>query len=409
MMKTLKSIKTVAVMTMLLVACTSEDVKDMIFSSEQFRLTVTNVSLAKDASSYKLDVVSNCEWDFTVTKDDNWPDLNIQKSEGGLSIQTEANTTRSERKGTITLTTKGGISRSVTISQTQGDIQLEVQGGSNKTLTYLYSGGKQELTIICNTTWTISGKSDWISINKEAGTGSDKVEVTVSEIQTDVPREATLVVTAEGSKTDYIIIQQQGKEIILSVSPKELSFAATGETKELQITCNADWTASASHDWVELSEHNGSQSKTITVTLKENKTINQLTPSVTISSGSKMSETINITQAAATPPAVGTLTLMGTPGRHEAILSFTVTSAFPVTASGLCYSETNTVPTPNDMCQPSGDNTQSVTLTGLEAGVTYYVRAYATSDIGTSFSNVVTIITSGSEPNEDDNPTPNPK
>ncbi len=396
----------------LLAGCESEEVKGVMPMADMLRVGETSLDLTKDAASRTITVTSNCDWDFAVEKTANWGDLTIQKADAGLTMQTEANVGRESRQATLTISTKSGITRTVRISQTQGEVQLETQGGDNKTLTYLYSGGKQEFTITSNTTWEITGMADWLSLDKQNGTGTSKVEVTVGEIQTDVARNATLVVSAEnGAKTDYIIVQQQGKAIELSVSPQALTFAATGESKQIQITCNADWTVVTADELVQLSDVSGSQSKAVTVTLPENRQPTARSSSVTIASGSNRRETVTLTQAAATPPVVGTLSLVANSvGRHEATLSFSVTSAFPVTECGLCYSEANSEPTVNDIVQLADSETLSVMLTGLEAGVTYYIRAYATSDIGTTYSdNVVTVTTLGSEPGEDDNPKPNPK
>ena len=405
-------------------ACTSETATDVIFSTEKFKLTETSISLTKEAATRTLVVESNCDWDFTVKKTDEWPNLTIQKSADGLTIQTEANNTRSTHHATITLTTKGGISRTVDVSQAQGDVLLETQGGTNKTLTFLYSGGKQEFTVTSNTTWTITGKADWFTLSKDSGTGSDKVEVTASEIQTDVARDATLVVSGEnGAKTDYIIIQQQGKEVILSVSPTKLNYTATGGTKELMITCNAEWTATANDDWVMLSEHSGSQNKTITVTLKENKTTEPLTSSVTFSAGSKTSETVDITQAAAELPAVTSISIVeGSVNKHEATIVFSCRSQFPFSAAGLCISTTNQQPTTGDTVieatlkdittDDSGYYVAegvTVNLDGLQSLTTYHVRAYVNNEIGTAYSQKVSFTTQGGLPSEDDNQMPNPQ
>ena len=393
-------------------SCNSEEAKGVIPMGDKLRVIETNISLTKDAARRTLTVESNCMWDFNIERSSNWSSLIIQKVDAGLTIETDENATRSIRQATITIKSKSGIIRTVYITQAQGDIQLEVQGGENKTLTFLFSGGKQEFTITSNTSWEITGMGDWFSLDKQSGTGTDKVEITVNEIQTDVARNSTLVISAEnGTKTDYIIIQQQEKVIELSVSPQILTFPAYGGSKEIQITCNADWTAIAAHDWVQLSQYSGSQSKTLTITLPENKNMTKLESTITIKSGRDKIETISLDQSAATLPEVGMLMLLeGTVGRHEATLSFSATSVFPITACGLCYSISNMMPTTSDTCQKVTDNTLSVVLTGLESGTTYYVRAYATSDIGTVYSsNVVIITTAGSDPDENDNPVPNPR
>ena len=66
-----------------------------------------------------------------------------------------------------------------------------------------------------------------------------------------------------------------------------------------------------------------------------------------------------------------------------------------VTARGFCWNTTGT-PTLNDThtIDSSGVGTFTTTLTGLTPGTTYYVRAYATNNIGTIYGRVLTFTTS---------------
>ncbi len=71
-----------------------------------------------------------------------------------------------------------------------------------------------------------------------------------------------------------------------------------------------------------------------------------------------------------------------------------LTSGHPVTARGVCWSTSHT-PTISGSHTTDGSGVGSFTssLTGLTDGVTYYVRAYATIDEGTSYGNEVSFTT----------------
>ncbi|WP_167856392.1 Ig-like domain-containing protein [Hymenobacter metallicola] len=71
-----------------------------------------------------------------------------------------------------------------------------------------------------------------------------------------------------------------------------------------------------------------------------------------------------------------------------------------VTDRGVVYSSTNTTPTTSDTkdANGSGTGTFSESITGLTAGTTYYVRAYAINSAGTSYGSVVSFTTPPNAP-----------
>jgi sugar lactone lactonase YvrE len=69
-------------------------------------------------------------------------------------------------------------------------------------------------------------------------------------------------------------------------------------------------------------------------------------------------------------------------------------ASYVVTANGICYSATNRTPTISDISIPDTVGARwENKLTGLTPNTTYYIRAYASNDSGTGYSDVLTITT----------------
>lgn len=75
--------------------------------------------------------------------------------------------------------------------------------------------------------------------------------------------------------------------------------------------------------------------------------------------------------------------------------NITNNGGYAVSERGICYSTTNAEPTTNDLyiANGSGNGTFNVSITNLKANTTYYIRAYATNKIGTSYGDAKTAIT----------------
>ena len=73
---------------------------------------------------------------------------------------------------------------------------------------------------------------------------------------------------------------------------------------------------------------------------------------------------------------------------------------YAVTERGVCYSSTNSEPMITDafVAGGKGNGEFSVSITGLSASTTYYIRAYATNENGISYGETITVVTQSGIP-----------
>ena len=112
-----------------------------------------------------------------------------------------------------------------------------------------------------------------------------------------------------------------------------------------------------------------------------------------------------------TTPSVGSVTASNiTESAVTLIATIIDNGGGTITEKGFCYTtDPNTTPTTesNKVTATNEGNDISYTLTGLSAGTTYYIRAYANNGASIGYSDTITVTTSVSgTPGIDDNPSP---
>jgi hypothetical protein len=144
----------------------------------------------------------------------------------------------------------------------------------------------------------------------------------------------------------------------LTVSPSTANIASSGGTATVAVTSNISWTASSSETWVTLSAYSGSNNGTVTITATAN-TGEERTATITFSGSDVTSQTVTVTQAAATQtPALTVSPATSNIAASGGTTSIAVTSNISWTASS---SETWATVSPS-----SGSNNGTVTITAAE-------------------------------------------
>lgn len=277
---------------------------------------------------------------------------------------------------------------------------------STSSITFESAASQQTVNVTANCDWKVSCSASWLTINPMSGNANATLTLSAQE-NTVTAREATITVTG-GGFTRTISVTQRGADLKLSVSPMTLTFEYKAEEKTIAITSNSSWTVTSDQDWCTVSKSSGSNNENITVKVTQNNSADKRTANVKITCGNK-TETLAVTQNGGPLPVVSNLSYSGVTF-SEASCTFEVSSEEAITECGICYSTTNKNPTINDSkvasSSPANQANKSVKLTGLSKKTTYYIRAYATSVIGTSYTSEMRTFTTTNIPGEDDNGKP---
>lgn len=278
---------------------------------------------------------------------------------------------------------------------------------STSSLTFDAAAGQQTVNVTANCDWKVSCSATWLTINPMSGNANAVLTISAQENTTITQREATITL-AGGGFTRTISVSQKGAEVKFSVSPQTLDFEYKAEEKTVAITSNASWTVSSDQSWCTVSKSSGSNNENITVKVSQNNSPDKRTANVKITAGGK-TETVTVTQTGGTLPVVSNLNVTDITA-YDASCTFDATSDEAITECGVCYSTSNQTPTTSDSkavsSSAASSASKSAKLTNLTKKTTYYVRAYATSAIGTSYSDVKTFTTKSGTPDEGDNGKP---
>ena len=269
-----------------------------------------------------------------------------------------------------------------------------------------------------NCEWTIAWSDSWIrSITPARGRGSQEVTITI-DINPSLTTNRTAVLTisnSNGSITRTVRLQQLASIERLTISGAidgKLTFPSNSTGKEYKITVssNTHWTVQGIPSWLNVSPLEGNNDGELTITATPNQTREARNATLVIRGDGGTSANLTVTQNAAPLPVV-TKPSVTSIGKNEAWVSFTFTSEAIVTAYGICYDTKENPTIQSSLYEPkTGSATQmetSIQISNLNSGTKYYVRAYATSAVGTQYSEQETFTTVSNWPENGDNTTPN--
>lgn len=417
----------------ILAACSGDNL-DADLASKDYLNTESAVDIVAGAESATFQVSANCGW--SITPDNAWIHVTPMAGNGNttVTVTPDANNDTDSRTGFITITSNEGVTRVVTINQAPGQVILSL---TPTTMTFTWEGGTQNLTVACNTEWEIvlSGQSSWLHIANDnlSGKGNKTFAITADRKADNYTNQVAYVtVRAKGTNgettsatTTVTMLSRNG--IINGVqAPTEFKYYESTET--IRFYSNTAWRATISQgrDYAQFNDGSDditgaacateTDRATLSIKVSDNLSINTRPVTIVLTTlnehGDKATETINITQAAATLPTVSDLTVdENSVSKKGANVSFKYAStSFAVESYILQVSTDADFNTFDQTAAVVTGSPMTIALDNLLSGTTYFVRVKVknkvTANNGESgWSNIVTFTTKA-VPQEDDNDKP---
>lgn len=388
----------------------NDDSDDNLTTNDYIRIddNVSSINLDATDKQKTITVYSNCSWNISFDKGD-WTSLSVDKDNGSgnveLLLTTDVNPSTTKREARMYFKSQG-ITKELRITQNGGSTFLTVTPANHD---FPADGGEYTFIVNGNTNWTIDQKPDWCELDKTSGkSGEVELKVTVGENPNTTSRNGSI--TLKGNTTATIGISQQGKVYSLTVSTNAFNMEPAGGSYTLVVTCNGSWRINIDNSsWCRVDKNSGvgnTKGEEVVVTCDPNISTEERKANLTVVAGNDARiETVTVTQLRASLPVV-TTPVYEMKSATELSLSATYESMFDVTEYGFCYG-TQPSPTTKVKVGENGGKSGSIeTILTLEDGVTYYIRTYAISSVGTVYSPDILVEMRGKQPGNGDNPSP---
>lgn len=240
-------------------------------------------------------IETNVDWSITKSNLD-WLTISPMRGTAKEGVQTialvaENNQEEESRSGKFTLTA-GSTTKTVTVTQAALVVvpNFVVNGIDANTLSFSgEDSAAKTFQVHSNKDWTATKSNlDWASVSPVSGDKNRPATITVTptEVNNTGAERSGSISFAYGAAQPFVVTVKQAAFVpSLAVDTESLDFAKGGETKNVAITSNTDWTAVASETWVSLGTASGKGNASLAVTAAANEAAAR-TATVTITAGS---------------------------------------------------------------------------------------------------------------------------
>ena len=243
-------------------------------------LDKTSISVESESSFAEFSITSNEDWKLSCSED--WVNFSPEKGAGSpdpvnVTITINSNNETDKRIATVEV---NSISLSKVLTIKQEGASGTVVAPDDEPFISISPSKKDvsaEETIVyvdveSNVEWVSTIDVEWLSMNKDEGSGKERIEVSVKSNESEQSRSAVICFEIENTK-DYLTIVQSGFQPELTLSDEMLKACYEAVELSVSVRANTDWSAEWEPEWLLVSPSSGEKSntsKTLNISLTEN-------------------------------------------------------------------------------------------------------------------------------------------
>lgn len=401
---------------LVMVSCSGDNVDADRFSLNQLSVGTTIDVAGQATTGVTVPVEANCQW--TVTADAAWIHITSPKAGQGngtenIVFDVDGSSLPVRQTGQLTIICSDGIQRVVTISQRAGDVRLAVAPNA---LFFTCEGGEQTMEVTANSQWTMSCSASWLRLDDNAeltAEGNRRITVRAETNTAADGQQAVITLRDVDDAVAPIIIPVElgGRTPQLTVTPPS-DAAATGGITQLNLRSNFNWEAAimelqptSTMPWAFFEGGKqiqtgtaGIEVQTVSITVEPNVTDQPRFIVVNVKTlsnlGGNVERQYTITQEAGIRPVVYEPAVSGITMTDATVFFTATTTSLPIIERGVLYStDEASVQTGTRITSTEQADDVTLSVSSLAPGTTYYLCAFATNAVGTSFSRVISFKT----------------
>lgn len=215
------------------------------------------LQLTSGQQTRSLQITANqdsCAWSITTSGGFLTAATTSGAGSRSVNINVAANTSTSDRQGTVSIRSSTDSSNSDVVTFTQAGTAPPVVctfAVSPASADFPTAGGSGSFNVTAGAgcTWTAVPQASWVTVTGPGGSGNGSVSFTVAANTGDA-RSTTINV---GDAT-FTVNQAAAATCSYSLAPTSASFAANGGNGQFNVTAGAGcaWTAAASDSWIQI-------------------------------------------------------------------------------------------------------------------------------------------------------------